>query len=152
MASHGGTTHLVMSPLEFMSPRGGKADCVGRESYLAWHACAFVHKSYAMQFLDVTLAARGQIVIPKEARDALGLKPGARLQLRVEGGRLLIEKRVQLDLSRWIGKAVPDGLSTEQALTELRGRPVPWQGDAAAAKTAAAAQRRPGRPKKAPRK
>ncbi|MBK9575253.1 MAG: AbrB/MazE/SpoVT family DNA-binding domain-containing protein [Rhodoferax sp.] len=79
-----------------------------------------------MQAIDVTLAERGQIVIPKEARDALGLKPGARLQLRVEGARLLIEKKVQLDLSRWVGKALDDGLSTEQALTELRGRAVPW--------------------------
>ena len=80
-----------------------------------------------MEAIDVTLAERGQIVIPKEARDALGLKAGARLQLRVEGGRLLIEKKVQLDLSRWIGSAVSDGLSTSQALAELRGRPVPWQ-------------------------
>jgi hypothetical protein len=71
----------------------------------------------------------------------LGLKPGARLRLRVEGGRLLIEKHVQLDLSGWIGKAVPDGLSTEQALAELRGRPVPWQGDGPAAKAPAAPQR-----------
>ncbi len=104
-----------------------------------------------MQSIDITLAARGQIVIPKEARDALGLKPGARLRLRVEGGRLLIEKHVQLDLSRWIGKAVPDGLSTEQALTELRGRSVPWQGGGAEAMTAPA-RRPPARPTKTPRK
>jgi AbrB family looped-hinge helix DNA binding protein len=109
--------------------------------------------------IDITLAARGQIVIPREARDALGLKPGARLRLRVEGGRLLIEKQVQLDLSRWIGKAVPDGLSaglstglsTEQALIELRGRPVPWQGDTAEAKPPVA-RPRPARPKGVPRK
>ena len=80
-----------------------------------------------METSDLTLAERGQIVIPKEARDALGLKPGARLRLHVDGGRLIIEKKVQLDLSRWIGQAVDDGLSTEQALSELRGRPVPWQ-------------------------
>ncbi len=84
-----------------------------------------------MEVAEVTLAARGQIVIPKEARDALGLKPGARLSVRVEGSRLLIEKRVNLDLSRWMGHAVDDGLSTEQALTELRGRPVPWRADEA---------------------
>lgn len=80
-----------------------------------------------MQMIDVTLAERGQIVIPKEARDALGLKPGSRLQLHIESGRLVIEKKVQLDLSRWVGKAVDDGLTTSQALAELRGRPVPWQ-------------------------
>ena len=94
-----------------------------------------------MKPIDVTLAERGQIVIPKEARDALGLKPGERLQLRVEDGRLLIEKRVQLDLRRWVGKAVNDGLSTEQALAELRSRPVPWQADVAGQPKLAAPKR-----------
>jgi hypothetical protein len=41
---------------------------------------------------------------------------------------LLIEKKVALDLSRWVGSAIDDGLTTQEALTELRGRPVPWQG------------------------
>ena len=89
-----------------------------------------------MNPIDVTLAERGQIVIPKAARDALGLKPGARLQLRIEDGRLLIEKKVQLDLGRWVGQAIDDGLSTNQALAELRGRPVPWQADAVKTRTA----------------
>lgn len=80
-----------------------------------------------MEPMDVTLAERGQIVIPKEARDALGLKPGAKLQIRVESGQLLIQKKVALDLSRWVGKALDDGLTTDEALAELRGRPVPWQ-------------------------
>ena len=83
-----------------------------------------------MEAIDITLAERGQIVIPKEARDALGLKAGARLQLQVEDGRIVIEKRVKLDLARWVGKAVDDGLTTSQALSELRGRPVPWQAEA----------------------
>jgi len=81
-----------------------------------------------METMDITLAERGQIVIPKEARDAMGLKPGAKLQIRMTDGRLLIEKKVALDLSRWVGKAIDDGLTTDEALTELRGRPVPWQG------------------------
>ena len=72
--------------------------------------------------MKITVAGRGQIIIPREARDALGLKPGARLQLRVEDGRLVIEKLVRLDLSRWVGKAVDDWLTTDQALSELRGR------------------------------
>jgi AbrB family looped-hinge helix DNA binding protein len=81
-----------------------------------------------METMDVTLAERGQIVIPKEARDALGLKPGAKLQIRIADGRLLIEKKVALDLSRWVGRAIDDGLSTNEALAELRGRSVPWKG------------------------
>ncbi len=109
-----------------------------------------------MDVADVTLAARGQIVIPKQARDALGLKPGARLSVRVEGSRLLIEKRVALDLSRWVGKAVDDGLTTEQALTELRGRSVPWLADVAPASRTTArkspASKRPAARSKSPRK
>lgn len=106
-----------------------------------------------METVDVTLAERGQIVIPKSARDALGLKPGSRLQVRVEGGRLVIEKSVRLDLSRWVGKALDDGLTTEQALSELRGRPVPWTGAQASAArggsatAAAPAQAKTGRAK-----
>ena len=107
-------------------------------AYLKFHTLcsilSFSSKVSAMQTTDVTLAERGQIVIPKEARDALGLKPGARLQLRIEGSRLVIEKKVQLVLSRWVGQAVDDGLSTEQALSELRGRAVPWKATADKAK------------------
>ena len=82
-----------------------------------------------METLDLTLAERGQIVIPKEARDALGLKAGSKLQIHLDGNRLVIEKKVALDLSRWVGKAVDDGLSRDEALAELRGRAVPWQAD-----------------------
>jgi AbrB family looped-hinge helix DNA binding protein len=97
---------------------------------LSWHTQIIILKEYVMKAMEITLAERGQIVIPKEARDALGLRPGARLQLRVQDGRVLIEKLVRLDLSRWVGKADDDGLTTAQALTELRGRPVPWQEEA----------------------
>ena len=80
-----------------------------------------------METQDITLAERGQIVIPKEARDALGLKPGCKLQISLDGIRLVIEKKVALDLSHWVGKAVDDGLSRDEALSELRARHVPWQ-------------------------
>jgi AbrB family looped-hinge helix DNA binding protein len=82
-----------------------------------------------MDSIEITLAERGQVVIPKAARDALGLKPGAKLQLRIEAGRLVIEKKTKLDLSRWAGKAATEKLTTHQVLAELRGRSVPWQGD-----------------------
>ena len=84
-----------------------------------------------MEVMDITLAERGQIVIPKEARDALGLKAGSKLQIRIDGNRLVVEKKVALDLSRWIGKAVDDGLTRDEALAELRGRAVPWQAEQA---------------------
>ena len=75
-----------------------------------------------MKAMEITVTGRGQIIISREARDALGLKPGAHLQLRAEDDRVVIEKLVRLHLSRWVGKAVDDGLTTDQALSELRGR------------------------------
>ena len=74
----------------------------------------------------ISLDEHGRIEIPKEARDALGLKPGATLQISLDGNKLVFEKKVSLDLSRWIGKALDDSLSRDQALSELRGRPAPW--------------------------
>ena len=59
----------------------------------------------------------------------LGLKAGSKLQIRIEGNRLVVEKKVALDLTRWVGKAVDDGLSRDEALAELRGRAVPWHAE-----------------------
>ena len=87
-----------------------------------------------VEAIDITLAERRQIVIPKAALDALGLKAGARLQIRLEAGRLVIEKKVLLNLKRWVGHAEDDGLSSAQTLSELCGRPVPWQNDASTPK------------------
>lgn len=81
-----------------------------------------------MESMEVTVAERGQIVIPKQARDAMGITPGTRLELRVVEGQLIVTKRVSLNLDKWFGSAPDDGLTTEQALQELRGRPVPWTG------------------------
>jgi AbrB family looped-hinge helix DNA binding protein len=39
---------------------------------------------------EVTLSAKNQIVIPREARKALGLKPGDKILVVVRGERVLI--------------------------------------------------------------
>ncbi len=84
-----------------------------------------------METLEISMAERGQIVIPKKARDALGLRPGVKMELRVQGQTLVIQKSVKLDLSRWIGYAADDAATAEQDLAVLRGRPVPWTGGVA---------------------
>ena len=84
-----------------------------------------------MEILQLTIAERGQIVIPKKARDALGLKPGVKIEMRMQGQTLVIQKSTKLDLSQWIGYARDDGVTTaQQDLAQLRGRPVPWTGSA----------------------
>lgn len=39
---------------------------------------------------EATLSSKNQIVIPREAREALDLKPGDKLLVSVVGGRVLI--------------------------------------------------------------
>lgn len=47
----------------------------------------------------------------------------------MDGNRLVAEKKVALDLSRWVGKAVDDGMTRDEALAALRGHAVPWQAE-----------------------
>ncbi len=39
----------------------------------------------------LTLSSKGQLVIPKDVRKALGLKPGNRLHAKVSGNQLILE-------------------------------------------------------------
>jgi AbrB family looped-hinge helix DNA binding protein len=39
---------------------------------------------------EATLSAKNQIVIPREAREALGLKPGDKIVVVVHGNRVLV--------------------------------------------------------------
>lgn len=39
----------------------------------------------------VTVSSKGQIVVPKRIRDALRLKPGMRLQVELQGDRLVLK-------------------------------------------------------------
>ena len=42
---------------------------------------------------EVTLSTKNQIVIPREAREALGLKPGDKLLVVVSGNKVLVLQR-----------------------------------------------------------
>ena len=71
---------------------------------------------------EATLADRGQIVIPKSARDELGLRPGMKLDVWLQDNQIVMRKRVKLDLSKWFGSAPPDGKTSQEVLAEIRGR------------------------------
>jgi AbrB family looped-hinge helix DNA binding protein len=43
--------------------------------------------------VQATLSSKNQIVIPKEAREALGLKPGDKLLVTVHNGKIMVMER-----------------------------------------------------------
>jgi antitoxin PrlF len=73
--------------------------------------------------MEATVAERGQITLPKAARDALGLTKGTKLKIEVEDGRIVIRKDVKDALSRVRGRfKLPPGVTTDDVMRELRGR------------------------------
>jgi antitoxin PrlF len=73
--------------------------------------------------MEATVAERGQITLPKAARDALGLTKGTKLKVEVEGGRLILRKDVDDAVSRLRGKFKLDGFkTTDEAMRAIRGR------------------------------
>jgi AbrB family looped-hinge helix DNA binding protein len=42
---------------------------------------------------EVTLSSKNQIVIPKEAREALGIKPGDKVLITVHNGKVMMMER-----------------------------------------------------------
>lgn len=73
--------------------------------------------------MEATVAERGQITLPKAARDALGLTKGTKLKIEIDNGRLVLRKDVDDAVSRLRGKFKLDGFaSTDDAMRAIRGR------------------------------
>ena len=73
--------------------------------------------------MEATVAERGQITLPKEARDLLGLTKGTKLIVEVERGRIVLRKDVEGALNRLRGIAkLSPGMTTDDIMRELRGR------------------------------
>ena len=73
--------------------------------------------------MEATVAERGQITLPKAVRDALGLTKGTQLKVELDGGRIILRKNVDDALSRLRGRfKLPEGVSTDDVMRELRGR------------------------------
>ncbi len=73
--------------------------------------------------MEAILAERGQIVIPKAARDELGLVAGMKLDVRVEGGKLVVRKNIGEALRRVRGRfKLEADQDLDGLMRDVRGR------------------------------
>jgi AbrB family looped-hinge helix DNA binding protein len=72
--------------------------------------------------MNVVLTEHGQLTIPKELREQLGLKPGTVLEMQNQAGTLVAWKRVEPDVfEKWRGRGkLPAGLNTGEYLRLIR--------------------------------
>jgi AbrB family looped-hinge helix DNA binding protein len=54
--------------------------------------------------LSVKLSSKGQLVIPKDIRDVLGLEAGTRFQVQVQNGKIVLEPLAQSPIDALYGK------------------------------------------------
>lgn len=73
--------------------------------------------------MKAIVSEKGQVTIPKAARDQLGLTPGTVLIFYPRDGRLIGEKDPeQLPVGKWKGrgKTLPHGMTPDQYLRRVR--------------------------------
>lgn len=77
------------------------------------------------------ISDRGQITVPKEVRDRLGIKGGTELEFETEGGRIIVTKVTSPDRLRSVVGILKDERRTDEVISELRGEPDTGQRDSA---------------------
>ena len=71
------------------------------------------------------ITERGQITIPKELRDRLGIRPGQVVDFAEEGGRLVVTRRAGDDPVEAVYGILALDRSTDELMATLRAGRVP---------------------------
>lgn len=69
------------------------------------------------------VSEKGQVTIPKQIRDRLGIRPGQALEFTEERGRLVATKAQAEDPVASVYGVLELSRSTEEVVAELRGDP-----------------------------
>jgi AbrB family looped-hinge helix DNA binding protein len=63
----------------------------------------------------VRVSSKGQIAIPKEIRDKLGLSQGSDMVVRIQGDTVVLQKAPKDNWRKWAGRFAGLGLTEELA-------------------------------------
>ena len=76
-----------------------------RNSFLRYAALLAGKAAYSYSMATSTISQKGQITIPKDLRDRLGLTVGTIIEFSAENGKLVATKLVQENpFARWAGR------------------------------------------------
>ena len=77
-----------------------------------------------MEAAKSKLTSKGQVTLPKAARDALALKPGDEVEFTMDDGKLVLRKVAgESPFDRWAGFLVHlKGQDPDELVEEMRGR------------------------------
>lgn len=70
-----------------------------------------------------TVSERGQVTIPKDVRDRLGIRPGQVLEFAAVEGRLVATKKAARDPVDAVYGILGRKGSTDELITAMRGEP-----------------------------
>lgn len=64
--------------------------------------------------MDAKVSQKGEVTIPKEFRDQLGISEGTLLEMTSSDGKLILEKKATEDpFNKWTGRGkLPDGFKS----------------------------------------
>ena len=71
--------------------------------------------------MKATVSSKGQVTIPKNVRDRLGLRPGTRLDLTADNGRLIGTKIESSEDPVAAVTGIVSGIDVDAYLEETRG-------------------------------
>jgi len=67
------------------------------------------------------VSEKGQITVPKQLRDRLGIRPGDELDVVDKGGTIVLSKAASDDPVSAVYGILDTGLGTDEIIEELRG-------------------------------
>jgi len=69
-----------------------------------------------------TVTQKGQVTIPKEIREKIGIFPGTQVKFEIEGDKCILKKKIEGSVfDRWVGY-LKSKKSTDKIIEELRGK------------------------------
>jgi AbrB family looped-hinge helix DNA binding protein len=114
--NHVTDTERVRFSVAVVCARVGDADAVSWAAHVESSTPVLLYsKIMVHEVQTVRVSSKGQIAIPKEIRDRLGLSRGTDMVVRIQGDSVVLRKAPKDSWRKWAGRFAGSGLTEELA-------------------------------------